>query len=293
MVTGVSQALADHLVRHPEQLPILLEDTQPPKGDVLRDAFEAIGCQSPGPGAADPLRLAHKASVLRIAISDLAHSAPFELTAARLSELADAVLSGALAAARAALPADAPEVRLAIIGMGKCGGRELNYISRRRRDLRGGAEEGEDETAALRTATQLASTVMRLCSQPTAEGTIWEVDAGLRPEGRNGALVRTLRSHIGYYERWARTWEFQALLKARAVAGDRALGSAYVNAVLPFVWAAADRDGFVTEVQQMRRKVESHVPARTPTGSSSWAGEVCATSSSASSCCSWCTAAAM
>ncbi len=146
--------------------------------------------------------------------------------------------------------------------MGKCGGRELNYISDVDVIFVAEPEEGEDETAALRTATQLASTVMRLCSQPTAEGTIWEVDAGLRPEGRNGALVRTLRSHIGYYERWARTWEFQALLKARAVAGDRALGSAYVNAVLPFVWAAADRDGFVTEVQQMRRKVESHVPAK-------------------------------
>ncbi len=77
-----------------------------------------------------------------------------------------------------------------------------------------------------------------------------------------GALVRTLRSHVGYYERWAKTWEFQALLKARAVAGDEALGAAYIDAVLPFVWSAADRDGFVTEVQRMRQRVERNVPAK-------------------------------
>ncbi len=160
------------------------------------------------------------------------------------------------------LPPDAPDVRLAIIGLGKCGGRELNYISDV--DVIFVAEPGPgvDESAALRTATALASAVMRLCNQPTAEGTIWEVDANLRPEGRAGALVRTLRSHVGYYERWAKTWEFQALLKARAVAGDAELGAAYVDAVLPFVWAAADRDGFVSDVQRMRQRVEGNVPAK-------------------------------
>jgi glutamate-ammonia-ligase adenylyltransferase len=262
LVTGVSQALADHLVRHPEHLSILLEDTLPPGAEEQRTTFIELGRAHPGPEAADPLRLAHKAAVLRIAISDLAHAAPFELTGARLSELADSILDGALAASRAALPADAPGVRLAIIGMGKCGGRELNYISDVDVIFVAEPEEGVDETAALRYATQLASSVMKLCAQPTGEGTIWEVDPGLRPEGRNGALVRTLRSHIGYYERWARTWEFQALLKARAIAGDRELGSRYVDAVLPFVWAAADREGFVTEVQQMRRRVESNVPTK-------------------------------
>ena len=61
---------------------------------------------------------------------------------------------------------------------------------------------------------------MRACSAATAEGTLWPVDAALRPEGKHGPLVRTLASHRGYYERWAKTWEFQALLKARPVAGD-------------------------------------------------------------------------
>jgi glutamate-ammonia-ligase adenylyltransferase len=261
LITGVSVALAEHLVRHPEHLEILFEDVPPPGPHELRDRIVAAVAGA-GTGAADALRVAHKAALLRIAIADVAHAASFEVTALRLSELADAVLSGALAAAYEQLPDGAPQARLAIIGMGKCGGRELNYISDVDVIFVAEPVDGGDESQALRTATTLASTVMRLCSQPTAEGSIWEVDANLRPEGRAGALVRTLRSHIGYYERWAKTWEFQALLKARAVAGDEELGAAYVDAVLPYVWSAADREGFVTEVQRMRQRVELNVPAK-------------------------------
>ena len=82
---------------------------------------------------------------------------------------------------------------------------------------------------------------MRVCSDHTREGSIWPVDANLRPEGSQGPLVRTLASHRGYYEKWAKTWEFQALLKARPVAGDLDLGRRYVAAVSPLVWTAAER----------------------------------------------------
>ena len=81
------------------------------------------------------------------------------------------------------------------------------------------------------------------------------MDPNLRPEGRSGPLVRTLASHRAYYERWAQTWEFQALLKARPVAGDAALGKAYAQAMGPLVWQAAQRENFVAEVQAMRRRV--------------------------------------
>jgi glutamate-ammonia-ligase adenylyltransferase len=87
------------------------------------------------------------------------------------------------------------------------------------------------------------------------------VDAGLRPEGKQGALVRTMDSHIAYYQRWAKTWEFQALLKARPAVGDAELGQRYVEALLPMVWTACEREDFVPEVQAMRRRVESLVPA--------------------------------
>ena len=122
--------------------------------------------------------------------------------------------------------------------------------------------EGGDEDAALATATRLASGLMRACSAPTPEGSIWPVDANLRPEGRSGALVRTLASHLAYYQRWAQTWEFQALLKARPVAGDLELGAAYVEALAPLVWQASERPGFVEDARAMRRRVEENIPAK-------------------------------
>ena len=102
---------------------------------------------------------------------------------------------------------------------------------------------------------------MRSAPTTPREGTIWPVDANLRPEGKPGPLVRTLASHRGYYEKWAKTWEFQALLKARPVAGDIELGRRYVEMIAPMVWSAAERDGFVADVQAMRRRVVDHIPA--------------------------------
>ena len=72
--------------------------------------------------------------------------------------------------------------------------------------------------------------------------------------------MRTVAGHRAYYEQWASTWEFQALLKMRPVAGDPDLGRAYVDALWPLVWKAGDRPGFVGEVQAMRRRVEENIP---------------------------------
>jgi glutamate-ammonia-ligase adenylyltransferase len=122
--------------------------------------------------------------------------------------------------------------------------------------------DGEPEGPALATATKLAAGLARACSANTAEGTLWPVDANLRPEGRQGPLVRTLASHQAYYERWAQTWEFQALLKARVVAGDAELGERYLAMKESLVWHASEREHFVEDVQAMRRRVEEQVRAR-------------------------------
>src|SRR5690606_24129621 len=166
----------------------------------------------------------------------------------------------ALRLAGDAAPEDAALCRLAVIALGKCGGHELNYVSDVDVVFVGEAVEGADEDKALRAATRLASHMMRICSESTVEGTIWPVDANLRPEGRNGPLVRTLASHLAYYQRWAKTWEFQALLKARPVAGDLGLGDEYVTALQPLVWPAAERENFVADVQKMRRRVVENIP---------------------------------
>ncbi|MFF0432512.1 bifunctional [glutamine synthetase] adenylyltransferase/[glutamine synthetase]-adenylyl-L-tyrosine phosphorylase [Streptomyces sp. NPDC004327] len=256
-VLGASEALADHLARHPHDWQALVTyeaaDLHPGVAEFERGLAEAV----------DPvtLRVAYRRCLLAIAARDVCGSADVAQTAAELADLATATLRAALRIATAAAPEDAARCRLAVIAMGKCGGNELNYVSDVDVIFVGEAADGTEEAQALQAATRLASHLMRICSETTVEGVIWPVDANLRPEGRNGPLVRTLSSHLAYYQRWAKTWEFQALLKARPVAGDAELGAAYVDAVSPLVWQAAERENFVPDVQKMRRRVVDNIPA--------------------------------
>ncbi|GAB3690054.1 bifunctional [glutamine synthetase] adenylyltransferase/[glutamine synthetase]-adenylyl-L-tyrosine phosphorylase [Corynebacterium nasicanis] len=215
-----------------------------------------------GPEAVTALKLTYRTLIMRIAAHDLAGTfearrgevpeqpaLPFTTVTLLLTALADAALTAALALAVAGVYGADGEVdtRLAVLAMGKCGAGELNYISDV--DVIFVAEPVTPK------ATRLAGEFMRIGS--TA---FFEVDANLRPEGRSGALVRTLESHVAYYRRWAETWEFQALLKARPMTGDLALGHAYVEALAPLVWTASQRDSFVDDVQAMRRRVLENVP---------------------------------
>ena len=258
-VLGTSTALADHLRRHPDDWRLLSgpDAERAPGADESR--ADLLGATRP-----DELRVAYRRRLLRLAARDLTGAAAIDDVMAELADLAAAALEAALAIAGARLPPDAPACRLAVIAMGKCGARELNYSSDV--DVIFVAEPAEpagpgDETGALRTATQLASAMIRVCSETGPEGSLFPVDPNLRPEGRSGPLVRTLASHRAYYQRWAKTWEFQALLKARPVAGDRSLGQDYLAALEPLVWHAAQRDDFVADVQAMRRRVVASLPA--------------------------------
>ncbi|MFB7189361.1 bifunctional [glutamine synthetase] adenylyltransferase/[glutamine synthetase]-adenylyl-L-tyrosine phosphorylase [Streptomyces sp. NPDC056230] len=256
-VLGASEALGDHLARHPRDWHALVtyEATDLHPG-VHEFEQELAGADDP-----DSLRVAYRRCLLAIAARDVCGTTDVAEAAAELADLATATLRAALAIARTAAPGDAALCRLAVIAMGKCGGHELNYVSDVDVIFVAEPVDGVEESAAVPAATRLAAHMMRICSDTTVEGTIWPVDANLRPEGRNGPLVRTLSSHLAYYQRWAKTWEFQALLKARPVAGDPELGAEYVEAVSPLVWQAADRENFVADVQKMRRRVVDNIPA--------------------------------
>jgi glutamate-ammonia-ligase adenylyltransferase len=282
-VLGASAALGDHLARHPEHWQVLSggDDLPAPEPAQIRaELLAAVGARAEDPepvagqagtGHADTdpvaaLRVAYRRGLLPLAARDLTGEASFDQVAAELADLAAAALEAALAIARANLPPGSAPCRLAVIAMGKCGARELNYAS----DVDvifvaepAGTGSGEDggEATALRIATQLAAGLIQVCSQSTPEGALFPVDPNLRPEGRSGPLVRTLASHRAYYQRWAQTWEFQALLKARPVAGDAALGGEYAAAMGPLVWQAAQRENFVSDVQAMRRRVIGTLPA--------------------------------
>lgn len=264
-VLGASEALGDHLARHPGDWHALVTyesaDLHPATPEFERALAEGVWGE-PGAGMPRPdaLRVAYRRALLAIAARDVCGTTDLTQTAAELADLATATLRAALEIAVEEQPQDAAACRLAVIGMGKCGGRELNYVSDVDVIFVAESVEGVDEDEAVRAATRLASRLMRVCSDVTVEGTIWPVDANLRPEGRNGPLVRTLSSHLAYYQRWAKTWEFQALLKAHPVAGDEALGQAYVDALAPMVWQAVERENFIPDVQQMRRRVVENIP---------------------------------
>jgi glutamate-ammonia-ligase adenylyltransferase len=256
-VLGASAALSDHLGRHPADWRLLTEAAPFPSADASLDGHGALRAGSaPASDPVTALRLAYRRKLLRIAASDLTGEHPLDDIMAGLADAASAALTEALAIARTPLPDDSAPCRLAVIAMGKCGARELNYAS----DVDVIFVADPADPAALRTATALASRMIRVCSQSTPEGQLFPVDPNLRPEGRDGPLVRTVASHRAYYERWASTWEFQALLKARFVAGDAELGAEYLAAITPMVWQAAQRDGFVADVQAMRRRVVASLP---------------------------------
>ncbi len=263
-VLGSSLALGDHLAAHPRSWKLLRGKVKLPSRDELCASFTAC-CDSienqesaaPGSGpdtAVSRLRTLYRDHLLVLAALDVAPTVedepvlPFTLVAEHLSDIADAALGAAMRLAETTVCGDRPPPRLAVIAMGKCGARELNYVSDV--DVIFVAERADAASA------RVASEMMRVASEA-----FFQVDAGLRPEGRNGELVRTVESHVAYYQRWAKTWEFQALLKARTAVGDAELGERYLAALMPMVWIACEREDFVVEVQAMRRRVEQLVPA--------------------------------
>lgn len=297
---GGSTALGDHLAAHPElweQLALPLpeptemmqqllgvieavpatyleqseqaEDSDPASEDLSTPGTYRAGLEEAE--ARPKLKSTYRTLMMRLAAHDLAGSfysrkgqtvgqptVEFRQVTALTTALADAALTSALAlAVRMVFGDDDLNMRLAVIAMGKCGAGELNYISDVDVIFVGEpVEEGDDAgQKAMRKATRVAAEFNRI-----GTSCFFEVDANLRPEGKSGALVRTLDSHVQYYKRWAETWEFQAQLKARPQTGFMPLGAGYAEAIGPMVWEASKRESFVEDIQAMRRRVLENVP---------------------------------
>ncbi len=262
---GSSVAIAEHLERHPSHINYTLETTDvPTSAQMLSDLLGAISTLS-WDEALLALRIAYRRQVSAIAAVDLRagmqSTAILPGIAQALSDLADAVIASALVIARSNVTND-DKVRMSVIAMGKCGARELNYVSDVDVMFVVEPASGATDQEAITIGSEIAKAVIQACSAVTSEGSIWDVDAALRPEGKSGALVRTLDSYLDYYHRWAQTWEYQALLKARPMAGDFELGNDFVAAVSPLIWQASSRPNFVDDVQAMRERVTDLLPAK-------------------------------
>jgi glutamate-ammonia-ligase adenylyltransferase len=274
---GASSALAEFVQLNP----VTLKDFEKDQFPLSKDQYVQILLASvaderlTSPSRVTSLRKAYRHELLKIAIYDINSSdatAVLQSVALALADIAGAALEAGLMIARRELiesndfgsfsETEVQGTSLAVIGMGKGGAGELNYISDV--DVIFVAETTDpdlDNSRMLEIATKLATRMMRAMDSTNSEPALWQVDANLRPEGKAGALVRTLESHLSYYSRWAENWEFQALLKARPMAGNAELGAAYFEAINPLVWQSTQRENFVESVQKMRERVSGNIPA--------------------------------
>lgn len=285
-ILGYSSALSEFLIAHPQDVTILApehlldsplttdaqierEKMQAAIVPTLADIRSASGETQRRSALADAvgaLRRQYWQRITQIAAQDLVAVAPvddFPQISLAISQLIDAALDGALAIAQAVVTG-AEHIEMSVIAMGKTGAQEINYIS----DVdviylaaptKSATSIPESELVEI--GTKVATVLARVVSEPSKIPPLWEIDANLRPEGKDGTLVRTLDSYLNYYRRWAKGWEFQALLKARPAAGNLVLGQQLVDALQEKIWGVAGNESFVEDSQAMRRRVLEHVPA--------------------------------
>ena len=264
---GGSPFLAEQVIRHPEWAEWL---TRP---RVLASPPRAVGVAAEARGlvaglgreaARDALRQLRRREVLRIAIRDLLRLASVEETLRALSALADGLVEVALETAAGEL-GEAP-VRgtrapttpgFAVLALGKLGGDELNFSSDV--DL---VYVHRDGSGAEPRAQALGRQLTAVLGEPSGEGHVYRVDLRLRPEGRAGSISHSLEAAVEYYGRRGAAWERLALLKARPVAGDRALGRELLRRVASFVWRQPFGPDAVDEVLRHKREGDRRLAAR-------------------------------
>jgi glutamate-ammonia-ligase adenylyltransferase len=259
---------ADLLLRAPEAVAILADDGRlvPRARPVLEsEILAAVGRAMSPESAVAAARAVRRRELFRIAAADLLGMLTVEQVGDGLSAVTAATLSGALQAATIAVEnrLNTPlPTRVAVIAVGRFGGRELGYGSDAdvlfvHEPCDGVADTADGERTATDAAHAVANELRRLLQIPTPDPPLL-IDADLRPEGRQGPLVRTLASYAEYYRRWSATWESQAMLRAEPVAGDPDVGRRFVALIDPLRWPEGGLDETaVREIRRIKARVEA------------------------------------
>lgn len=226
-VLAASRSLTRLLEFHPASVEVLFAlDRRAPRDDTTVDALVRW----------------KQHEFLRVAARDLIGLDDLETAAGAISDLAADVLHGACLLATVDSPADGA---LSVIGMGKLGGHELNYSS----DI-DVMFVGDGPIQPLERQARVVMEIAKKC---------FRVDANLRPQGRDGPLVRSLDSYEAYWDRWAEPWEFQALVKAAPVAGDDRLGRRFHDTAQRWLWSHPFDAENLRYLRQMKQRAESEV----------------------------------
>jgi glutamate-ammonia-ligase adenylyltransferase len=268
---STSQFFSDLLVMNPDYLDMLRIPlrSSPSRAELLAQLQGEVDAAPDDGAVLRALRRFRQRQVLRIGTNDVIRDRPLEEITRDISRVADTALEVALVTAlrnigrRFGTPhtTGGEPARCVFLGFGKLGGKELNYSS----DIdlvfvyddegatvgRGITHISNDDFFA-----RVVSEVVRLLSTHTDRGQAYRVDLRLRPEGLRGPLARSQASTLSYYDTMGRTWERQALIKVRPVAGDARLGEDFVRAIEPFIWRKYLTVAEINEIKALKRRIE-------------------------------------
>jgi glutamate-ammonia-ligase adenylyltransferase len=258
IVLGTSRKLGTQLIRNPDLIGTVGgEDAFVPRSSeqLIEGARAAADLRTEPDARRRALRRFTDREGLRIGAYDVLGliDAPGHqsLVGATLSDLAIAALTVAVDQAR-------PRVPFGVVALGRLGGAELGYASDLDLLFVHGGNGPADQDEAERAATE----VHRFLAGGTPASLVYEVDLDLRPEGRNGPMVRSIDGYRAYFERWAQTWERLAMVRARPVAGSIEVGQRVLDAFAPFVWAPLSEDDR-RAIRRMKARIEAE---RVPPG---------------------------
>jgi len=254
LLLGTSRLLLDPVLHNPDLMAVLGDDAalrHRDGPDLLGRARAALGWRKDLRHQQAGLRRFARDEELRIAARDILGLDDVAATGASVAALAETVLECALSLV-------APPVPVAVIGMGRLGGSELSYAS----DLDVLIVFADEGTQDVQAAEHSAEALLELVNGSTPAERVFRLDVDLRPEGKRGPLGRTLASYRAYYDRWGQTWERQALVRARPVAGDPELGRRFMALVQEQVWGVPFGEQQAREIRRMKARVErERIPA--------------------------------
>ena len=273
-IFSTSQHFSDLLVSDPEGFDLLrLTEGAPVARQMLvRDLVAEISALDHEHAVLRALRRFKRRETLRIAYGDIIRELNLKTVTAQISYLADALLEGALRAAWRKLAAqrgnpigpNGQTARFVILGMGKLGGCELNYSS----DIDlillydgDGKTDGKRSVGNSEFFDQLARETVRLLTETTELGCVYRVDLRLRPEGQRGPVVMSLSGMLAYYDVRGRTWERQAYIKARPVAGDLDLGAELLAQLTPWIYRRYLSRADISGIKALKRRIEQQTHA--------------------------------
>ena len=280
-----SQVLTDALLKEPSYVdwlsrPETLANSKS-KDMLMRDFYEMAEFQSKN--IFSVLRKFKKREYIRIGLRDLLGKVGFKETVEDISNLADVCLQAAYEHADRELQKkfgrpvyqDANgnwiESEFAILGMGKLGGRELNYSSdidliyiytSSQGETRSTSESSITSISNHEYFTKLALDITKSLHEITSDGNVFRVDLELRPEGNSGEIVNSLTSCEIYYQSWGRTWERQALIKARVSAGSENLGKEFYEMIEPFIYRRSLDFEAIEEIKSMKYQINKSLKGK-------------------------------